>query len=150
MFKTDDSKSKNARRRARGIIFLLLSCMCACFTFGACLPACRECFYDYHVLWYCEDPYILFAGDRHYGFMELDGKNYMLDIGWSSNGSVIYFHDESKIGNSGLSDNTLIWEAETKLEDGQLILTIVKDNVSTYDGKIITLNQRPIEDDDNY
>ena len=61
-----------------------------------------------------------------------------------------YFHNESKIGNNGLSDDILIWEAKTKLNGGQLILTIVKDNVSTYEGKILILNQRPIEDDDNY
>ena len=131
-------------------IFAVISLLCICFAFGSCRSSCVKCYYDYHVIWYCDDPYIVFAGDRHYGFMELDGKNYILDIAWSSNGSAIYFYDESKIGNSGLSDDTLIWEAKTKLKGGQLILTIVKDNVSTYEGKILILNQRPIEDDDNY
>ena len=132
--------------------FIVLSFLCVifCFTLSACIFPWvnwvnKQYYYDYHVLWYCDDPYII-LGDKNYGFMELDGKNYMLDIAWAPHGSAIYFFDEDKI-ESGLRDDFLIWEADTEIKEGRLFLTIVKDNVSDFEGKTLILNQRPIEDD---
>ena len=130
------------------IFIALVALLCLSFSFSACFSSCyKERYYDYHVIWYSEDPYIVFAGDRHYGFMELDGKNYMLEIAWQPHGSEIYFYDKDKIGGSGVTrDDYLIWEADTKIADGQLILTVTVDKVSDYEGKTVILNQKPFED----
>ena len=115
--------------------------------FSACTPPWeKKYYYDYHVIWYCDDPYIVFGGDKHYGFIELDGKNYLLDIAWQAHGSKIYFYDESKIESGIERDDFLIWEADTKIKDGQLIFTILKDNVSDYEGETLILNQQSMED----
>ena len=130
------------------IFIAFIALLCISFSLSACFPTCtKEHYYDYHVIWYSEDPYIVFAGDRHYGFMELDGKYYMLDIAWQPHGSRINFYDEDKYNeNGGIKSDYLIWEAATKIKDGQLLLKIIVDNVSDYEGKIIILDQKPIED----
>ena len=130
------------------IFIAIIAFLCISFSFSACFPSCTaKYYYDYHVIWYSEDPYIVFAGDRHYGFMELDGKNYMLDIPHQPHGSKIYFYDEDKFNESGtIRSDYLIWEADTKIKDGQLILTVIVDKVSDYAGKTVILDQKPIED----
>ena len=136
-------------KQAAKIFTALIALFSICFAFGGCIFSCNEYYYDYHVIWYCDDPYIVFQGDRYYGFMELDGKNYMLDIASMAHGSTIYFYDESKMENGAIREEFLIWEADTEIKDGQLFLTILKDNISDYEGKTIVFNQRPVEDD-NY
>ena len=134
------------KRERRASLFLILSsCLIFCFMLSACRVPWIKYFYDYHGIWYCDDPFIEFVGDDISGVMDLDGKRQSIYVGCAVEGEVIYFHDNAP-NEDGILDYPLIWEANSELKNGQLILTVVIDNVSNYEGKTIVLNQRPIED----
>ena len=132
-------------KKSAKIFTALIALLGICFALSGW--SCAENYHDYHVIWYCEEPYIVFQGDRNYGFMQLDGKNYILDISSVAHSSKIYFYDESKRENGVVREEFTIWEADSEIKDGQLYLTILKDYVSDYEGKTIVLNQRPVEED---
>lgn len=129
--------------------FLLLCCLAVLFCFS--LAACTDYpwtkhFYDYHVVWYCDDPFIEFVGDERVGKMSLDGVEYNIDVSSVSHetGFEIYKLDPDQ---EGVSEDDAIWEGTAELKDGQLVLTIEKDYISNYEGQTIILNQRSVEDD---
>lgn len=130
------------------IKYLLLCCFALIFCIV--LAACTEYpwtkhFYDYHVVWYCDDPFIEFVGDEGVGQMSLDGVEYNIDVSSMSHetGFMIYKFDPDQ---EGISEDDAIWEGTAELKDGQLVLAIAKDYVSNYEGQTIILSQRSVED----
>ncbi len=129
--------------------FLCCLALLLCFCLGACKWPWTKYFYEYHVVWYSDDPLIEFVGDDfdYVGKIILDGTEYSFCISaWDATtriaGFGFYNHDTH---GEGLSDGDLIWEGKAEIKNGQLFLTIEKDNVSNYEGQTIVLNQRPIE-----
>lgn len=132
---------------------LLLCCLVCllCFSLVACRLPWAKYFYDYHVSWYSDDPFVEFVGDDYDGIGKiiLNGTEYNFCIAaWdaTTRNAGFGFYNYDTHGEE-LSDEDLIWEGKAEVKDGQLILTIEKDNISNYEGKTIVLNQRPIEDD---
>ncbi len=107
-------------------------------------------FDDYHVVWYCDDPFIEFVGDdeENIGKIILDETKFTILIACSpgtTDYSYFTFYNFPSPGEA-LSGEDLIWDGKAEVKDGKLYLTVTKDNVSTYEGKTIVLNQRPVED----
>lgn len=128
--------------------YFLLCCLIVlcCLFLGACTDYPRtEHFYDFHVVWYCDDPYIEFVGDERVGQMSLDGVEYDIDVASVPReaGFVIYKLEPDQ---EGVSEDDTIWEGTAEVKDGRLYLTIEKDYISNYEGKTIVLKQRSIED----
>lgn len=128
--------------------YLLLSCFTIIFCFS--LAACTDYpwtkhFYDYHVVWYSDDPSIEFMGDERVGKMSLDGVEYDIDVANVPHEADFEIYKLDPDQEIVLEDN-VIWAGTAELKDGQLVLTIEKDYISDYEGQTITLNQRPIED----
>lgn len=128
-----------------------LSLLCLALVFCFCLGACTdqpwtEHFYDYHVVWYCDDPSIEFVGDERTGKMTLDGVEYSIDVSSAPHetGFTIYRLDQNGVI---ASDDDAVWEGTAELKDGQLFLTITKDYASNYEGQTVVLNQRPVEEE---
>ena len=129
----------------RKLKYLFLSCLILifCFRLAACYLGPKR-YFEYHVIWYSDDPFIEFVGDRHRGGkMILDGKEYIVHMTWANDGTDIMIYDGDQ---EEATPETLIWKADTKVKKGQLIFVVTIDNVSNYDGKTIVLNQRPIEE----
>ena len=141
-------KSKTLYKRK----YLLLCCIVSvfCLYLEACTCSWVKYFDDYHVVWYCDDPFIEFIGDdeENIGKIILDGTEYTIIIA-NLNGNIHYsyvsFYRAPPSGEA-LSGEDLIWDGKAEVKDGKLYLTVAKDNVSTYEGKTIVLNQRPVEE----
>ena len=133
---------KKAHKSVQSVLILI---MAVCFlSLTACYWGPKR-YFDYNVIWYCDDPFIEFVGDSHRGGkMILDGEEYNLRLSWANDGTDIMIYDTDQ---EEATPETLIWKADTKVKKGQLIFVVTIDTVSNYDGKTIVLNQRPIEDD---
>lgn len=121
-------------------LVLLLS-----FSLTACVYPWTKFYHEFHVIWYCDDPFIEFIGDEEVGKMTLDGIEYDLGIGHAIRDFRIYFYDREKYSESTATNDDLIWEGKAEVKDGKLYLTVEKDYVSDYAGKTIVLNQREIQ-----
>ena len=134
-------------KKTKILIVSCLSLILICFSLVACVYPWTKFYHNFHVVWYCDDPFIEFIGDAETGKMTLDGIEYNLGIGHDIRDFGIYFYNKDLYDESTATNDDLIWKGKAKLKDGQLIITIEKDYVSNYEGKTIVLNQRPIEDD---
>ena len=133
----------------RKIKYLFLSCLTLilCFSMTACVWPWTTFYHEYHVIWYCDDPFIEFIGDEEIGKMTLDGTEYNLLIGHAIRDFRIYFCNQDIYVESTITNDDLIWEGTAEVKDGKLIIKIEKDYVSNYAGKTLILNQRPVEGD---
>ena len=138
----------------RKIKYLFLSCLTLilCFSMTACVWRVTRYFYNYHVIWYSDDPFIEFVGDDYDGIgkLTLDGIEYNICIGCLNStfqyaDFKFYNHDTHEQVTKIIKD--LIWEGTAEVKKDKLILKIKKDNISNYAGKTLILNQRPVEED---
>ena len=98
-------------------------------------------------------PFIELNCPRMCGTMIIDGTTYQLHLSYSNNGTKIWLRDADILSQSETDeygylldyDKALIWEADTKEENGKLYLTVTEDNISDYVGKTIVLEFQPYE-----
>ena len=109
------------------IISLLLCCV---FLFGAC----KKYYWDYDCQWICENPIIIFDKGCGSGRLEINNTKYEFYTAQTNNATKIILYNTA--------NDEIIWEANTKLQDNYLILTIKTDNISDYMGKTITLHRQ--------
>ncbi len=134
--------------KKRKYLFLWCLILILCFSLGSCVRI--KYFYNYHVVWYSDDPFIEFVGDDpdFSGIIILNGKEYTIYIG-TSPGTTRFvgftFYNYTTLGEMTSNDD-LIWEGKAEVKDRKLYLTVEKDYVSDYAGKTIVLNQREIQE----
>ncbi len=104
---------------------------------------CNKTFMDYDCIWYSENPYIYFATDMLDATIEVNGEKIEVDIAGTYDGTRILFQKKS---NEGHNEEDIIWYTKSEIKDGKLYLTIIKDNVSDYEGKTIVLEQIELEE----
>lgn len=111
---------------------------------AACIYPWTKFYYDFHAIWYSDDPYIEFIGDEEIGKMILDGTEYNVLVFHDIRDTGIYFYNQDVYDENTDTNDDLIWKGKAKVKNGQLVLTVSQDNLSNYEGKTITLNQRAI------
>ena len=140
------------KQYSNSVMILCLSCI-MCLS----LCSCNEIEYqEYKGIWYSEVPFIELNCAYYKGNMILDGVKYRLCLSYANDGSYIEIDDQSLVnqiekdenGNylSGITEDMLLWQADTVVKEGKLYLTVTKDNISDYEGKTIELKLRPYKE----
>lgn len=104
---------------------------------------CSDAYWNYDCVWYSENPYIYMPSNGTYAIIELEGNKVDVDTSKDFDGTAITFYKHSDGANS---EEDLIWDTKSEIKDGKLYLTIIKDNVSDYEGKTIVLEQIELEE----
>jgi hypothetical protein len=104
------------------------------------LVGCQKYYWDYDCNWVSEEPSIeLYKGCGN-GQMTINDVKYEFYTAQSNNATHIDFYEKET--NSNNNFEKLLWQADTKMKDGKLYLTITLDNISNLEGKTIILSQK--------
>ena len=142
-------KGKKYIQAIMSMMVLLVVCinLCSCQ---------RIYFFEYEGVWYSEEPFIELNCAYHNGKIKLNGIEYLSCLGYANDGVYVEMYNQNLVdqieqdenGNylSDITDDMLLWQADTVVKDGKLYLTVTKDNISDYEGKTIELKLRPYKE----
>lgn len=103
------------------------------------LCGCQKKIWEYDCNWISEEPYIFISLKNYNAAIEIDGVNYDAELACSNDGRNLYFYKGES--NEDL-DETVLWEAEIRVNNDKLYLTVMKDNVSDYEGEEFVLERQ--------
>ena len=116
----------------------------------------RTYFFEYEGVWYSEEPFIELNCVYYRGKMKIKDATYDLVLSYANDGIDIEMCDRTmrqEIGKDvsgnpifAITEDMILWEADTVVKDGKLYLTVTKDNISDYEGKTIELKLRPYKE----
>lgn len=130
------------KRNRNRILTVLLVTSTVCL-----LSACAKKFWEYDCSWVSEEPYIYITQDHDDAKIQINGQVCEVNTAWKNDGTGIYFYEKN-----AKKDETedVLWETKTEIKSGRMYLTIVKDNVSDYEGKTFVLEQHSLREESTH